>query len=360
MAIYVLVIIYFIFGILIGLDKRKKDKITKNYYKIGIIILLSLSMFRSFSVGNDTETYRIIFNIISENSFSALKSINIEYGFLVFSKILSIIYNNPRILLYVSSCIIIIPMGYFIYKWSDKPLTSILLYVLLNVYFFHLTGMRQSIASAILLFAFECFIKKKKIQFFLLVLLAMLFHKSAIIFLIFLFIDKIKYTKKTYFYVIFLSIICYFFSPVLFNIFIKITGKYSSYADSIYADSNYFASLLQFIQSLVIYTFCHFTYISSNDNSDDKRKNELMLKVIGIDVCIRVMAINMKIFSRMNPYFLIFSIICMSNNLNTIKNGKNKFYISLFIIIFALLYWIILSVYRPQWNGAIPYKFYFE
>ena len=74
-------------------------------------------------------------------------------------------------------------VGWLIYRYSDNPIVSFFAFMALGSYIFYFTGIRQSIAAGWCMFAYP-FIQKRKFLFFVFfVLVAMLFHKSAVIFI---------------------------------------------------------------------------------------------------------------------------------------------------------------------------------
>lgn len=86
--------------------------------------------------------------------------------------------------LFFTAAFCAIALGVLVYRFSPSPYFSYLMYIALGNYFFTYTGLKQSIASAFIMFAFIFIINKKPFKFLLLVLAAFLFHKPAIIFLI--------------------------------------------------------------------------------------------------------------------------------------------------------------------------------
>ena len=72
----------------------------------------------------------------------------------------------------------------FIRRHCPSLLMGIGLYLFLGTYIFSLAAMKQTLAMAILLYAVDALIDRKNIRFFLLVVLAFLFHTYAIMFLI--------------------------------------------------------------------------------------------------------------------------------------------------------------------------------
>lgn len=72
----------------------------------------------------------------------------------------------------------------FIRRHSPSFVLGIGLYLFLGTYVFSLAAMKQTLAMAILLYAVDALIDRRNMRFFLLVLLAFLFHTYAILFLI--------------------------------------------------------------------------------------------------------------------------------------------------------------------------------
>lgn len=71
----------------------------------------------------------------------------------------------------------------FIKRYSADPVLGILIFFSVGTYIMYMAALKQSIAIAILIYALPCAIDKKYVRFYLLVLLAMLFHTHAFIFL---------------------------------------------------------------------------------------------------------------------------------------------------------------------------------
>ena len=67
------------------------------------------------------------------------------------------------------------------------------------------------------------------------------------------------------------------------------------------------------------------------------------------------MAMKMNIIGRMNQYFWIYSIILVPNMVKGEKRSKDRLLLYFGIILMSSVYWIIIAVFRPEWNGAIPY-----
>lgn len=98
-------------------------------------------------------------------------------------------------LLFFVAAFCAIALGIIVYRYSSSPFFSYLMYIALGNYMNSFNTLKQAIASAFIMLAFIEIIEKKPVRFVLLVLLAFLFHKPAILFLAAYFIANKKIDK---------------------------------------------------------------------------------------------------------------------------------------------------------------------
>lgn len=169
------------------------------------VFLAALSGLRHISIGADTWTYyaygfnkasqKSLGEIIENNSF--LNNEDGEIGYALFEKVMSLICNNYQVYLIVIAIIFMVSLGYFIYKNSIDCYISYIVFFTNFFLFFGVTGLRQTLAQAIFLgFGYNCIKRRKLLKFLLVVVVAISFHKSAIIFLPFYFIYNMKINYK--------------------------------------------------------------------------------------------------------------------------------------------------------------------
>lgn len=170
--------LYIIFG-LISLLSFSEMNFGKKFGKIAvipIILLFYLLSFLRWERGTDWASYRFIF----ENSSS--EYIQIMYEFL-FVKLNTFIYSTTEdysVLLFAQASIIFFCFFYIIRKYSEAPVLSVLVWFSLSLASVFFT--RQTIAVSICILALHFIIQRKVYLFLLTVFIAMLFHKSALIF----------------------------------------------------------------------------------------------------------------------------------------------------------------------------------
>lgn len=352
-------IIYFVLIFLISLiyifSKRYKNG-DKVFLFISFLLLTFVSGLRNRCIGVDTNMYVYFFEHLNTIGFNDLMNLRYEYGFSLFSKIISLLTDNYHIYLLIVSSIINASVLNFISKNSKNKGLSVILFILCNFYFSYMNIMRQALALSIILFSFEALKKKKKLLFAFLILLASQFHFSAIICLIFIFLNKIKLTKKHLPIILLTSIIFFIYGNLIFNYFCSLSPRLASYIGTDYSNNNYFGALFE---SMIIFSQYIFGLIVTKKNNYIKKENNDMFIAGGIVVATIISVLTMKatIFNRILHYFSIITIVWTPNSIENIVNKKNKTYITVIIILAFLLYFTMIEIYRPEWYGVVPYKF---
>lgn len=206
MNIYVINIILTFFWGFIFLAIRKTDGGKKAFCTITSIQWILISGLRGMSVSPDMESYKIRFeNTLNSHWYELFENFELVYvegegkdpGYAVFEKIVQIFTDDYQVFLFVVAVMFFAGFGIWLYKNSDNPFLSMLIFDSFMSSFFALTGTRQTIATVLVVFIGSYLIKKRKFwQFVLVVLLAYTIHKSAICVLPFYFIANFKITKK--------------------------------------------------------------------------------------------------------------------------------------------------------------------
>ena len=106
MLIYIfLLIIIFLLDIIIKPNTSSKRR--KRFLGLCMLLFLMISMFRDVSVGADTKQFYDAFTIIGNRSLElSFEYSRYEKGFILLCKLLSIVSNNPQILIIITSLFI--------------------------------------------------------------------------------------------------------------------------------------------------------------------------------------------------------------------------------------------------------------
>ena len=199
------------------------NKLTKQFYRklffftvcFTIIIFQGL---RSFSVGTDLRAYLPSYLNIGHLPFNTFSYQNFEPGFIFLNKILYTLGFSKRGFLFIVACMVQIPIFYTMYKYSSLPLLSILCYFAIGNFLMTFSGLRQSIAMAICFAAYGSIKTKNLKQFICMIVIASLFHKSALFCLSLYPLYYVNIGKKWRYACYFLIIIVFIFRKKIFSI----------------------------------------------------------------------------------------------------------------------------------------------
>lgn len=349
MVVYIISFLCIAFyGYIYSLNKAKYKK---GFMKFTFLILAMLSALRSYEVGVDTKTYVSIFHNLSTDGYSRM-----EPGFRLYCRLLYRISSNPRILLVVTSFFCIGAISYFIYKNSKAVFLSVLLLIFFNYYFSSMNLLRQYIAIAIGCIAYS-FFRKRKLFFFLFVLLAASFHYSAIVIILWMLVPYFKkINKKIVLIAMVAGYIVYQNLDQLILLAIRLFPQYASmYIGSMYFEGNTFGSYFEMAK--MVLALCLVIYFGKKSNSDD---SFFYSTILSMALIAQLLSLKINIMARFMPYFSIFEIIAIPNVLAASSKKKTAAVVALAVVFVAVAYFVIVSVFRPGWTGAIPYRFWYQ
>ena len=354
MYIYLLLLVLIL--LIFFFNKNKKKALIYSFILISLVAIL-----RKYTVGVDTPQFSDAFSRIASDSTWNYLNFRYELGFYYLCKIISIFSKEPQWLIVVSSAFINYSVYRFINKNSSNYLLSTLLYILMNCFFSNMNLMRQAISLEILLFGFEQLKEKKYIKYIIFVLISSLFHTVSFASILLLAFSILPNRKMTYYFEILLAIVTFLFYKQFFNI-LSLGFGYSEYAQSIFGTSNYFGSLICALEIFLIIVFLNVLTKSNRI----KKENNNTIKCLNIAVILFIwfsfLTIRMTIFNRISGLFMVYSIVLIPSMLDNIKSiNNNNYKIAKGVVLtMYLLSFMIISIYRPEWYGVIPYSFFWN
>ena len=160
----------------------------KRYVIVASLLLFAVYGLRdTYRIGVDSTTSYIgQFNRIQEMPWTEViegaGGVNLGFALLIkaFSSFLS---SDYQLYITLISLFVTVCFGRLLYRYSPSPVQSILYHFGLLLFIFHFSALKQSIAMAVLMLAFDALMERRPIRFFLLVFLAGQFHFPAMVFL---------------------------------------------------------------------------------------------------------------------------------------------------------------------------------
>lgn len=357
MLIYILLLSVLIIAA-ISLNIHSKRRNEKLFLIFSFLLFTLIAALRSENIGVDTLQFTSFYKSLTLiNEFPIFSNYRYEYGFTFLCWLLSRISDSPQLLLLVTSVFINVVVARFIYKNSKNVYLSTILYLTCNYYFQYMNIMRQAIAIAFVLLAYENLKEKKYFNYVIFTLLGCLFHFSAILSFLFIFLKKIKLNRKVIFITIISIILAFAYGNNFFAFLASISPRLNGYLGSQYDVTNYFGALILMVVQLVI--FLTGIILLRKNKSKISRNNNIgnLIGIIAIATIFSTLTIKVNIFNRFTPYFSIFNIIWLPNVVNEVKNSKNRLLLIVIIVSLFICYWLIIMIFRPEWHGVVPYEF---
>lgn len=229
MEFYLFVLCFLIFGAIIN---------NKIFYYLSFLMLFFLSAFRTENVGTDVIQYKYYFKIVSDG-----KEIWTEPLWILINKAIVLLGGDFQMLLVISTLLVLSPLFYVFNKMGRYRNLCLLLYFLLYYFFYSLNIIRQGISSSFILLAFYFLSQRDKRKFIVSIIIASLFHKTALVALLILFFNK-TFSKKIYLYSLFISVLVgIIFINQLLSVLLQIYPNYLF----ISLKSNLFKSILNVV-----------------------------------------------------------------------------------------------------------------
>lgn len=354
------IILILLYVILFQLNKKSKIFSIILFFQLYLIYI-----FRSYNVGWDSMNYYDVFRSSNIIEWNQIFHHWMEFGYIALNKFIRCMTDNYIILWSFIGILIFIPIFKILLKYSNNIVFSIFLYVTFGLYYNSMNQIRQAIAVSICLYAFDKAIEKKYFEACIIVAIASCFHKSTIVFIIFIIASKIiKEMNRKSIIKICISIIAVF---LLSNKIIKYISRFYF--------TNYFTedSLIKhtkagdlniFIVLLVVFLFgLYFRRSYIKKFYSKKRVYDMCLMAIAFAVGLQLLSIRLTMIARFSQYFAVYPCILIPNALSVIKDKKYKVLLAFSIILCMSIYsYIYLCVSENGYgrDGVIPYEFFWQ
>lgn len=327
----------------------------KNYILICGVLIAVVSALRSPYVGTiDNYRYTLYYERLQDyptfweyydENLSDYDLLTSEAGFYYSMWLLGHIFKDGQTAIIVSSLFITWATCRFIYRNSvDAPL-SLTIYVCLTLFMFNMNGMRQACAMSICLFAYEQAKQRNLIRFVLLVVLAMLFHKTAMCFLPVYILPMLKNTFGNWVFYVLGLIICLLFVDRIIAGYYEISGE--DYSTNAAAEGGGLFVVLLYAGAIVLALYRH-------EILRDTANRTAFLGVLAGFVAYLARYTGSDILERVSYYYYYFMLLLIPATFQKLSDKDYKFVKLLFIAGSVMLF-----IYRIWKSGFRYFRFYF-
>jgi transmembrane protein EpsG len=295
------------------------DRGRKRYIVLVSALLALQSGLRHWAVGADTYNYyESHFEPTMTRTWSDIfRSVYVylaegqgkDPGYAVIEKLTQYITPHYQLFLLLIAVAFFAALGRFIYihttTVSDAELAFVLYYTLFFD-FFSLTGHRQTIATAITLFAYELVTRRRALLFFPIILVASVIHKSVLGYMILYFVAPIKNAKWFGLGVLISVPVVFLYGRPLADMFMRLSG-YNYEAGE--------AAAYKFTFLLVLFDVVALWRMQAVLRQDPEARS--VYNAFSVAVLLSPLIWSLTILIRLVQYFSIFMLLLLPKVVNS-------------------------------------------
>lgn len=342
---------YFLLNILSCLSFIKLAYKRSLFLLTSLAIMVLLATFRGPQVGTDLPMYLDYYNSMGANLGEVL-DYRMELGYALLNYIVYWTTGSETIFLFLVALITYSILIFFFYKCSYNPVYSVIIFIGMFIYCMSYNAIRQYLAVAFLCLAYYLIQRNSNKMYILLCLIiATLFHKTAIIMLPVFALERYFNNFKKYIVIMILTIASWMIIVSGgYEVVYTLIPQYAVYETLAYSKSREItASILLPIVTLA-YIFASSIYLFVNKKEFDKKisyYNFLML----LYSLLWIASFKIFIFYRFVYYFDIF--ICIIIPYIVEKKFKQQFAVYTILSVPMFLY-LFLNLSRNT-AMVVPY-----
>lgn len=357
--------IYFITFVVTGFWAYKAKR-GKKFYSVLIILWISLlAGLRDETIGTDILVYgnrtfeaarELNFQAFIQNTYFGL-GIEPLYGLLNY--IVALFTSNVHVLYFLVEFIMISLVYSRIFQLAtpkDVVLGLLIFECLFMGSSYNL--LRQGIAMSIVFFASQYLERKQYLKYIILSLIAVGFHSSAIIavlFLIMYIVISKKNTIYTHIIIIITSCVITFLYSNVINILLDlgiISEKYLMYLGEVDKGLDIIVILIRIPMLLLILLFYK---IYCEKNNSNNIINCFLVDILILEIILAELKVVSVPIYRISMYLSYFKMLAYPKLEEVLKNKRNKQIIVFFTVFYCLLVFVVLVMIRGN-DEVYPYK----
>lgn len=284
--------------------------------------------------------------------------------------------DNYQSIFVTTSLIVYGVLFYSICRWSVHPRISLLIYFGSSLFFSSLSNMRQAISLAIGYMALEKFLdrrnlidsdvlsskkqrsenRKSLIEFYVLVILAFLFHSSAIVFAsvpFLLIIKRVRLRNHLLIASVAAAIVVFLnYSGIvsqILNFTLALLERYTVYN----ASGHIYRSFLVF--NIAIYFLMYMATLSSQMTDKEIQRSNIYINIQFLAVVIMMFSNVIPSAERLAKFFMVCQCAAVPFFLSKISIPKTKVMIAgAFILLYVA--WILFYIFKYGADECFPYQ----
>ena len=340
------------------IDARKSKKRKAIFVFLCFVELFLLTGLRGYDVGSDTRTYLDRFlekKGITFFGIFELEPKGFEYGYQIFQNFCAFTGMNETGYLLAVAAVIYIPFFVFVYKYSEHPEISILVYFAFNMFYYSLGIFRQMIALSLCLTTVPLILKRKPVSFVVVTCIAGSFHMTAFVWMVTYFLYAFI-NRRQIKWAILIAAVALPVGEILMKPIFELIERYHFYFDNI---ENYRTSPDD--SFFMFFVFCSILIATQVFGYFEKKKTPCE-RLSLMCLCLCVIEVSLARFfaltARAVTYFSVYLTITLPSWLEKCFDDKWRYYFRVALTLALLIITITMSFYGNK--HICPFVFFWQ
>lgn len=315
---------------------------------LAVTALIGFSGFR-YQVGTDYPTYELVFNSMNSSDWGgAFADSTQEVGYTTLMLVIKQFTEDPKALFWVAAVLTVIPVYLGIKRVSVDPGFSVALFVALE-YAASFNALRQYIAGSLIFLAWT-YLGKRNVVFWVLAVLALSFHMTAILaVVVLLLVRHWKPTLHTTALVMACAVVgaaAVRVAPSLLPFLDALNPRYADYLES---GQTGIGSYLQ----IVAYTAMLLLAVTLGSRRAPLTRTDSQLSVyLLVAIALMIVGTQAIVLTRLAGYFATFAIVLVPNR---IARMEDRAVVTLLVLLAVGGYF---AMDIMNYGEVIPYRTY--
>lgn len=343
-----LVLLGLIYEAVNSLTKQEFNKGLPTYFYVApsFILLFFISAFRG-DFTTDYTNYANRFESIEYYSFLDIikYDFNIETGYLIMNKVISLFTSNPVYLFALMTLIILICFYYQFNKYSVSVWLSVLMFVTAGSFYASFNISRQIVAVAIIFMGSSFLYNRKMIKYFLVVIFASFFHITSLIMIPFYFILNFRINlRNLLLFALGSAIIVYNFNSIVDFVQLFIYDNYT--------ENSYGMTGQKITNSVIPIAFLLFSIYHVRKLDSKNTMHRIWLNATIFYAVFNILGLQIEMVERISRFFAPYALLLIPFIFSKMHNKYLRFIYMMILIFMLVLYnYVILadSVFDPYY-----------
>ena len=327
---------------------NKKYDIANMYLTTVCVALMLISAFR-YNTGRDFHTYTS--TLLYLKTGKSLSWLNYEPGFMLLYKILAPFTKSGQIIIVVSSAITITLFCISIKEHSVNVCQSLFLFYALYMYCMSFNLIRQFIAIGIINVSMWYFRERKLPKAMLCILVAAMFHSTALLCVPFYFFQTIKMKFRVIVIIVLVSLVLFGFYDQIVSFILSFIPKYARYLNAEGSSSVFNIAVLLVTLVMLLYIREGHLY-----QPDEIKTLNFFISAALFCLIITVFTVKIVYFARASYYFFTISVYSIPYCWKKLKGRKEYFFARIVTMVITAM--LFIHLLRANSGSVVPYQFW--